>query len=134
MTGVRQKAMLSSRVLVQATKSGSTLATGIRSEGQGRHRRADQDERHPPADGRTQPVRPGADRRLDQQGGDVIERHEEADPGRGETEFIRQEERHESVVHAPDDTDAEETKAKQEGLAVVEFHALLHRVQGVSGG
>ena len=52
----------------------------------------------------------------------MIERHKEADERRSQVEFIRQEYGNKSIVYAPDDTHAKEAKAKQENLAVVEFH------------
>ena len=98
---------------------------GDQAKGHRADRRADQDEGHAPPDGRAQAVRPGAHRRLDEQRGDVIQGHEEADQRRRQPELVRQEERHEGVVHPPDDADAEKTEAEQEDLAVVEFHDHL---------
>jgi hypothetical protein len=83
---------------------------------------ADEDEGHAAANRRAQAVRPGAHRRLDQQRGDVIQRHKEADPDRRQVKAVGQEQRHEGVIGAPDYANAKKTKTQQERFAVIQLH------------
>ena len=126
-TGVRHSAMLNSSVEVPATNNGRTLATGMmqrrRADG-----RADEDEWHAPPDGRAQLVGPRAHGRLDEQRGDVVQRHEEADERGREMELLGEEDRDEGVVYAPDHAHAEKAEAEQEGLAVVKPHPHFLRL------
>jgi hypothetical protein len=71
---------------------------------------------------RAQAVRPGTHRRLDEQRGDVIQRHKEADPDRRQVKAVGQEQRHEGVIGAPDHADAKKTKTQQERFAVIQLH------------
>ena len=100
-TGVRHSAMLSSRVLVQATNRRQNGCQRDQAKSQRADRRADQDEGHPPPDRGAQPVRPGTHRRLDEQRRDIVQGHEETDPGSGQPKLIGQENRAQRRCRCP---------------------------------
>lgn len=121
-TGVRQKAMESKSVLVQATNSGRIEATGIKPKAIAPTGAPIKKKRHPPANWRAQAVGPGANRRLNEQGSDIIQGHEKANDSRRKVKLIGQKQRNKAVVNAPDDADTKEAETEQEGLPVAEFY------------
>jgi hypothetical protein len=92
-------------------------------KGYGANRCANEDKWHAAPYWRAQAVRPGADRRLDEQGGDIVQRHKETDPDRGQVKTVGQKQRHKGVINAPYHTDAKKTKPQQKYLAVIKLHA-----------
>jgi hypothetical protein len=87
-----------------------------------RNRRADEDERHPPPDGRADSIRKRADGRLDEQRSNVVQRHDKANEARLEAETLRKKNRHKGVIDRPQHADAEKAKAEKKRLGVIEFH------------
>jgi len=77
-----------------------------------RNRRAHQDKGHPPPDRCAQPVRERSDVGLNDQRGNVVERHDKADDVRLKMKTLLQKDGHEGVVHCPQHADAKETEAK----------------------
>jgi len=114
---------------------------GQRDEGEGQDRdgRAGDDVGHPAADASVGAVADGAHNRLDEEGGDVIQRHNEASEGGAEAEaegLYRQfgvkgrvsgleEDGHVHVVDGPHHTGGEEAEADEEDFLVVQTHGSL---------
>jgi hypothetical protein len=59
---------------------------------------------------------------LNEQGRDIIERHEEANKGRRKMEFICQKYGDKGIINTPDHTHSKKPEAQQKDFAIVEFH------------
>ena len=84
--------------------------------------RAAEDEGHSAPDARARAVAQRAEERQQKQRQHVVRRHDRAGDRLVEVEGIGQDERDDVVVHLPERTDGEESKAHQHRALVVELH------------
>ncbi len=91
-------------------KQGQRVGQRNQTESERGNRRANQNEGQAPAELGAQPVRPRADRRLNEKRRDIIQGHEEPDRGGIQSEFLFQEDGNIGVVKTPQHADTKKAK------------------------
>ena len=83
---------------------------------------AEEDKGHPLADFCMALIRDGAEERQQKERQNVVRRHDCAGECFVHVEGLREDQRHDAVVHLPERADGQEREADQDGTFAVEFH------------
>ena len=83
---------------------------------------AEEDKGHALADLRVALIRDGAEERQQEERQNVVRRHNCTGEGFVHVEGLRENQRHDAVIHLPERADGQEREADQDGALVVELH------------